>query len=647
MQYRAEIDGLRALAVMPVILFHAGFELFSGGFVGVDVFFVISGYLITTIIISDLHLGAFSLVNFYERRARRILPALFFVLIVCLPIAWFYLLPNDLREFSKHLASIPLFSSNFIFWREAGYFSTLSELKPLLHTWSLAVEEQFYILFPLFLMFFWRHGKSLILPLLIIIFLFSLLIAQWASIAKPAAAFYLLPTRGWELIVGALSALLIANNNLKHSSRALNEIFGWLGLVLILFSILVYDQATPFPGLYALAPTVGTALIILFVNQETSIGKLIGGKLLVGIGLISYSAYLWHQPLLAFYKYRFFDSISDIFLILVCLLSFGFAYISWKYIEAPFRNRSLISQRSIFLSSIVSGLIIICIGLSGYFSNGFLHLTKWDNIRDAQMVENQRGAGFQFCKKNKENVNFTNLPTCLIGDPLAKPEGILWGDSFGGAILIGLNEILKSQKKSYYAVINDGCISIAGASRINSEYSCTPEYNNTFFEEFLSQDDLKKLIWISNFGGTTGPESDPLYLLDLAPASGDDFRRRVLRMSERLDDAKKDVVFVSDTPFFPIPVAKTVSRSYFAPNNLEPIITPQNTEFLRMSSGLSKNFLQVLQDNIKVVDGLDIFCMENSCSAFSPGFKLLYKDQNHISDYAAEILAIEILDKFD
>ena len=193
MQYRREIDGLRAIAVLPVILFHAGFETFGGGFVGVDVFFVISGYLITTIILGELEQGKFSIVNFYERRARRILPALFLVMLVCIPFAWLWLLPSDMKDFAQSLVAVSVFASNILFWRESGYFDTAAELKPLLHTWSLAVEEQFYVLFPLLLMLFWKLGKRWILVTLGLAFIASLALAQWAAYAKPAAAFYLLP----------------------------------------------------------------------------------------------------------------------------------------------------------------------------------------------------------------------------------------------------------------------------------------------------------------------------------------------------------------------------------------------------------------------------------------------------------------------
>ena len=209
MRYRREIDGLRALAVVPVILFHAGFSTFSGGFVGVDVFFVISGYLITTIIVDELGKGSFTLLNFYERRARRILPALFFVMLFTLPFAWFWMLPPDLKSFSQSLVSVALFASNLFFGLKSGYFDTTTELKPLLHTWSLAVEEQYYILFPVFLMLAWKFGKKWIISMLVMVGIISVLAAQWGSTTYPSYNFFFLPTRGFEILIGALISFII------------------------------------------------------------------------------------------------------------------------------------------------------------------------------------------------------------------------------------------------------------------------------------------------------------------------------------------------------------------------------------------------------------------------------------------------------
>jgi len=206
MKYRAEIDGLRAIAVLPVILFHAGFDLFSGGFIGVDVFFVISGYLITTIILTEKEQGTFSLTNFYERRARRILPALFLVILVSLPFSWVLLFPPDMKDFSQSLVAITFFSSNILFWQETGYWGAANELKPMLHTWSLAVEEQYYVLFPLFLMSMWRFRRRWILISFMVISVISLAAAQWGAYNIPTAIFFILPTRGWELAIGAVIA---------------------------------------------------------------------------------------------------------------------------------------------------------------------------------------------------------------------------------------------------------------------------------------------------------------------------------------------------------------------------------------------------------------------------------------------------------
>jgi peptidoglycan/LPS O-acetylase OafA/YrhL len=193
MEYRREIDGLRAIAVIPVILYHAGLNAFSGGYVGVDIFFVISGYLITSIILTEKSNDSFTIITFYERRVRRILPALFVVISACLPFAWFLLLPSDMMEFAESTLAVTTFTSNIFFWRTTGYFDNATELKPLIHTWSLAVEEQYYVFFPLFIIVAWRLGKRWLLAILSIAAVASLVSAEWASIAKPAAAFFYYP----------------------------------------------------------------------------------------------------------------------------------------------------------------------------------------------------------------------------------------------------------------------------------------------------------------------------------------------------------------------------------------------------------------------------------------------------------------------
>lgn len=385
MKYRSEIDGLRAVAVVPVIFFHAGFEQFGGGYVGVDVFFVISGFLITGIILADLDAGKFSLANFYDRRIRRILPAMFLVMLVCLPFAWLWILPRDMAEFSRSLAAVSVFSSNILFWRETGYFDTAAELKPLLHTWSLAVEEQFYVLFPIFLLVTWRFCKRWVVPLLATMAIASLAVAHWGAFNYPAATYFLLPTRGWELAIGSLLAFYFWKRPMAERNPAVDQVLSVVGVALIAYSVFAFSGATPFPSVYALVPTLGTALLILFAWPHTVVGTILGGRLLVGIGLISYSAYLWHQPLFAFARHRSLTEPSTAMLLGLSGATFLLAYLSWKLVEQPFRKRGLIDRSRIFMFALIGCVLFLVIGLAGHFTGGFIGIRYSKPLTENQM----------------------------------------------------------------------------------------------------------------------------------------------------------------------------------------------------------------------------------------------------------------------
>lgn len=346
MSYRKEIDGLRALAVISVILYHAGFKAFSGGFVGVDIFFVISGYLIARIIFLELESKKFSIFTFYERRTRRILPALFVVMLACLPFAWFWLLPKDMKEFSQSLVAINFWSSNFLFLQQIGYFEPAAELKPLLHTWSLALEEQYYLFFSIFALFTWKYGKKCIITLLVLIYLISIIFAQWGSITHPMSAFYLLPSRIWEFINGVLVALYLSHKTSFPPSKFASETGSILGLIILIYSIFLFDKTTPSPSFYTLLPTTGAALIITFSNNNTFIGKILGSKIPSKIGLISYSAYLWHQPIFAFVNHRGILEPGQIIYYALITLTFTLAFFSWRFIEIPFRNTNTITRKN-------------------------------------------------------------------------------------------------------------------------------------------------------------------------------------------------------------------------------------------------------------------------------------------------------------
>ncbi len=438
MEYRREIDGLRALAVIPVMFFHAGFQAFSGGFVGVDVFFVISGYLITSIILAEKHAGTFSIVNFYERRARRILPALFFMMLVCLPFAWLWLLPEDMKSFSQSLVAVSGFASNILFFWTTNYFSTAAEFKPLLHTWSLAVEEQYYLLFPLFLILGWRWGKRWLITALAVIAVFSLVAAQWSSFKYPVFAFFLLPTRAWEILIGALAAFYLFANN-KNDKTVLGipigELASVVGFLLIVYAVCMFDKKTPSPSLYILVPTVGVVLIILFATSQTLIGKFLGSKLLVGVGLISYSAYLWHQPLFAFARHRNIYEPSKSLLINLLVASILFAYLSWKYIEMPFRGRQRIKRNQVFWSAALCSIFFISFGLLGSLNKGYPNsFNRVSNevltFSDIDMPRIDNG----WCFYSVDSIN--SLPVgdqglkCVLGDKNSPVKGLLFGDSY-------------------------------------------------------------------------------------------------------------------------------------------------------------------------------------------------------------------------
>lgn len=503
MEYRPEIDGLRALAVLPVILFHAGFATFGGGFVGVDVFFVISGYLITSIVLQDIRNNRFSIVHFYERRARRLLPALFLVMFACLPWAWFFLSPQDLLSFSKSLISTSGFASNLLFWSERGYFGTATELKPLIHTWSLAIEEQFYLVFPFALLFM---AKKRIPGLLVLccVFLLSMGLCIWLTPVHRDSAFFLLPTRLWELLAGSFAGILLRGSgrngvscnpawlgiqspgerkdtspeeNIWRLPHHWNRLLSSVGLLLITVSFFSYDKNTLFPGYAALAPVLGTVLIILFGGKDTEVGQLLGNKVLVSLGLISYSAYLWHQPILAFSRHGDVK-ITPTASAAIVGTTFLISYFSWKYVEQPWRTQ--LFKPSTVLSFSLAGLSFFSvIGMLGVIKNGFIdRYPEQDRAIIRNLTDAPKYVGDRFDKLKLSSF-----------DPAAKSRKkvLVIGDSFGKDLV---NAIYESK------LINKLQIS---THQINSE--CGNLYLDEDFTHHIPEDRLARcqvLGWYDN-----------------------------------------------------------------------------------------------------------------------------------------------------
>ena len=441
LKYRPEIDGLRTIAVFSVLLYHAelfisGHQLFRGGFLGVDIFFVISGYLITSIILKEASGEGFSFARFYERRARRLLPALFTVLIVSTIASILILGPSALKEYAGSLISSLFFTSNIWFWLQDAYTAEPSRLKPLLHTWTLSVEEQFYIFFPILVMLVVKLRKDYLLPILVMVFLGSLQLAQVSSEHVPEANFYLIPMRAWELMAGALLAKIDLDYGRK-SHPALAFTMPMAGLGLIVGSLLFFHHGLPHPSYHTLTPVIGTVLILRFARSGELVTDLLSSKLMVWGGLISYSLYLWHYPLLALARVELGElslAVTLGLLTLSVLLAIG----SYRWIETPFRNRQVIALKPFAALTGCLGLVLLItsmglIKIEGrvrFWEAGVYHFTTAE-------IEAGRNARF-----DRLSARCAQLGWDVCNDPVAGRRNILIvGDSHAPDALNALDVV--------------------------------------------------------------------------------------------------------------------------------------------------------------------------------------------------------------
>jgi peptidoglycan/LPS O-acetylase OafA/YrhL len=492
--YRPEIDGLRAVAVLPVILFHAGIAGFSGGFVGVDLFFVISGYLITSIIHSELEDGRFSLLRFLERRARRILPALFLVVSVSTVFAWIFMLPEWLESYSWSVLSVLGFGSNFYFWKTVDYFGTPSDLIPLLHTWSLAVEEQFYILFPPFMMLLaWLGlGRRHVLVVLGTGAIASFALCLWAVERSPSANFFFPVTRAWELLAGSCLALIRYKRKIPP-----NGPLALLGVVMIAVAAVGFGKTTPFPSVWALLPVVGTLLILGFGHASTWVGRVLAMRGPVAIGLISYGAYLWHQPVFALARLRLGEDPGAAIMLALAVASIGLAALSWRVLENPIRRRSGWAARR--NRGLVAGagacVLVLAVtatigGLSGGVPQRFTpeqqRILEVSNVFERLLEEHDRRQCFI---DGRERVRLLEGNGCL--KQIGKRDVVLYGNSHAAHLIFGLDHELARRED--------------GGVRMFTAASCRPwidsgtsrrcaEVHETFLNRMAQEPSLRVII---------------------------------------------------------------------------------------------------------------------------------------------------------
>lgn len=671
--YRPEIDGLRTIAVMPVILFHAGFSVFQGGFVGVDVFFVISGYLITTILINELDRGDFSILRFYERRARRILPALFTVILCSIPIAWMVLDPAQFTDFSESIVATILFASNFLFWMESGYFDEGTENKPLLHTWSLAVEEQYYIFFPVMLFLLWRYGRRSTLATIVLLTLISFGLCLWGARNASSANYYLLPFRMWELFVGSICAFWATSATSQRGSQLLSG----LGLVMVIASVFLITSDMPFPGMVTLGPILGTALIILFARPGTWVARALSLKGMVWIGLISYSLYLWHQPIFALARLRLNNGrmLDMPEMAVLVLLSIILAALTYWLVEQPFRKRGRRSGKRwfearphLFAASGVGMAVFILFGTFGVLSDGAAmrfppnYATVIASFDDRAQLP---------CKFEPNNPIPTSHPAeqCLVTPDDGTGETIMvLGDSHAWSISDTLSEALAEEGLSTYVMTYAACAPVPGFYILEAD---DPDECNRFVTEALAyakEAGIRQIIIAARFqifvhgsgfdngeGGTetaAGP-ARPLDATWTAGAPLPDLETRLARMQraipERLAAMSQefDLIVVEPIPEAGWHVPRRGLAILERTETLPHLTTSYDVVSARNAP--ARAMLQDIYDyphgRVDIVPIEDLFCdpATGRCDNIVDG-EVLYYDDDHLSNTGTRLIAPRIIE---
>jgi peptidoglycan/LPS O-acetylase OafA/YrhL len=647
MRYRREIDGLRSVAVLPVILFHAGVSLFSGGFAGVDVFFVISCYLITTIILEERDEGRFSILRFYERRARRILPPLLLVMVACLPFAWAWMTPNEVVAFAGSGRAVIVFLSNVLFWKESGYFAPTADEKPLLHTWSLAVEEQYYLLFPLFLFLCWKLRRPWIAGLLAVLALGSLALAEYASTTMPGADFYLTPMRAWELLAGSLTAfVLFRREPLENTPASL------LGLGLVVASVFMFNEDTRWPSLWTLAPVGGTVLIILCATPKTLAGRLLGSKPLVAIGLISYGAYLWHQPLFAFARLRLMETPPLALMLGLAVLSLVLAWASWKFLETPIRRRSFVlSSRALAGTAVLVCTGLLVLGTIGIRQGGFadrfsLPPSVYASLERSDRVKACFGEAFDLTNKDAPW-------SCRVGLGDTAHQGparaFIFGDSHVQAFLPAFDRLADDQGLAADVTGTSGCAPFLGIASLRPGDDCRVLTERVY--ETVKARDIKTLILVARWTYYT----DNVYaggMSYLTPLEGGKRSQEVSRQAflygldftlKRYQDLGVRVVVVRQVPHQKYAPLDIYLRAYDRPDVAATLdhMSVDRATYQDTQAFVDAAFADAAKryQNLTLIDLTDSLCNSNGVCPIGTPETAYYYDDNHLSPIGSVRLA--------
>ena len=644
--YRRDIDGLRALAVVPVLLFHVDLWPFSGGYVGVDIFFVISGYLIASIIGHDLAEGRFTLTGFYVRRIRRIFPALFVMIAFTILVGGLILLPLDYRRLGASALATTLFASNIYFARQSGYFGASAEEAPLLHSWSLAVEEQFYIVFPLLMLVGWRLGGRYRLLLSMVAGL-SLLSAMHMVETAPASAFYLPHTRGWEFLGGAM--LAVGRLPAFRSPQIANAAAA-TGAALIGWAVLRFSATTPFPGAHALFPVVG-AMLILHAGRT---GSLVSGALSkpvpVFIGRISYSLYLWHWPLIVFWKYRTDGSWEVWEQVLILMLSLLVAWASWRFVEEPFRRarsfppaRAFAFAGTLMTTGVGAGLLL-------YLSNGMPSrmnpsVVALDAATNSIAYLPEDCSGMASVQKDS---------LCVVGARKdAAPNFLLWGDSHAHALKPAFDRAGVALGLSGRIASYPACPTLLGIDRLDQppSHDCS-EFNRLVLQELATTPSVHTVILVSRWGlcanGKRPEGGKPCYLGrdedDVRSFSADQqlFRSGLASTVATLSRMGKQVILVAPIPEFRRSVPETLARAILYNEPLR--LTLTRTEYMQRQQRVFSAFDEMrARFGVTVVYPHQLLCRTGRCAMTAKGVPL-YADDDHLSRQGSLLLTRMVYD---
>jgi peptidoglycan/LPS O-acetylase OafA/YrhL len=636
MQYRPEIDGLRGLAVILVIFFHAGFPLFEGGYVGVDIFFVISGYLITKIIVDHLQAGTFSFMQFYEHRARRILPALYAVQIACLPFAWLWLIPNAYMDFSRSIIAVGAFSSNILFWRSDGYFDSAAELKPLLHTWSLAIEEQYYLLIPPIIFGIWHISKKAIFPFFFTVTIISLAASQHWQATNPSTAFYILPARAWELAIGALISLIPRQNEQGGIRSDGHEWWSLLGASFLAYSIATFNKSTLHPGIITLIPTLGTALILRFASRQTTIGRMLSNSALVKVGLISYSAYLWHQPIFAFTRNRYPEHTYPWMLCVLIIITFCFAYASWKYIETPWRNKQIKSRREMLGVSATLTVALLAIGFVGLQTNGFLE-QRTSPEQFAMLLTASASPMRNACHATASN---HKKPEDACEYFSGKPTWASFGDSHAVEISYALAEALSQRNQSVKHYSFSSCPPTFDRVAAISDKECW-DWTKQAIAYIAKNQDIRDVLvtyrinrWLYGEHEATYPN----FPNTVSEAERTAVWHSYIGLMKYLVAQGKSVHLVLQAPELPEPIDKTIFKSSQLTGTIKGVTKAWWTQRSKFVSDHSDQ----IPKSVQITDPAEVFCPSNTCLAAANGTSY-YFDDDHMSVAGARLVIQSLL----